>query len=214
MRVSRARDQELLFSKYDWHDIVRVNEEAIKKQASTKRLEHFSGSIDELAAKLAGEFTPEPPMLLVDDISVERKEVEVERARDGYSRRDPFYSGRAETVTKNAVEVTVPVQGDTAMLLIRPTTYDMNPPRAAVSKGHISFVIVLDTEDPTQIRSRIDQRIADIELYLNRQRESAEGLPGKMLSLAKRELEHRRSQLGAADDVVNNLGYKVKGQGD
>nr|WP_321441120.1 hypothetical protein [uncultured Hyphomonas sp.] len=214
MRISRTSDQEHLFSQHDWHDIVRASEEAIKKHAVNKTLGDFDTSIDALAEELAQEFTPEPPVLLIDEISVEQKEVQVERARDGYSRRDPFFSGQPDTITRNAVEVTVPVDGDTAMLRIRPPKYNMSPPRAKISRDSISFIIILDTEDSKEIRSRIDQRVADIEEFLNWQREAAGDLPQRMMSLAKRELEYRHANLGSAHNVVNNLGFKVKKSDD
>jgi len=212
MRVSRYRDEELLFSKYQWNDVVRTNEEAIKKQAAKMSLVDFEEDVESLAVKLAKEYTPEAPTLRHDDISVERKEVEVERQRDGY-RSDPFFEGGSSTVTKNAVEVTVPVEGDTGFFRVRPSKYNMNPPRAVIGKNDIKFLLILEAEDPAAVRTQIDSKLKSIEGFLNWQREDAEGLSQSMLTLANRELEYRRSQLGAADDLVNNLGYKVKKPG-
>ncbi|MAN45923.1 MAG: hypothetical protein GYB49_10580 [Alphaproteobacteria bacterium] len=209
MMISRYNDEDYLFNEYDWHGVVRANEEKIKEVAAQKSLKDFEQDFDVMVQELAAEYTPEAPELLTDDITVERKEVEVQRPRDRYN-RDPFFSGN-DTITRNAVEVTVPVSGDTGFFRVRPTSYDSGPPRARIASDHLVFTVIIDSDDTDKIRSNIDERVASIEKYLNWQRKSAEGLPDQMRALARRELEHRKQQLSSADDLVKGLGFKMKG---
>lgn len=210
MRISRYDDEELLFSKYGWSGVVRANEEKIKEIAAEKGLSDFDRDFDELVDDLAKEYTPEAPVLLTDEVSVDRIEVEVARPRDPYSRRRSF--GGPETIRKNAVEVTVPVEGDTGFFRVQPATSDSAPPRARVAEDHLVFQVIIETDDKDELRASINERIAKIEKYLNWMRQSAEGLASRMQALARSELEHRKKQLSSADDLVKGLGFKVKGE--
>jgi len=210
MRLSRHNDEEFLFSTHDWFRVVEANEEKIKEVAAKKSLKDFEQDFENMVEVLAAEYTPEAPELRIGELTVEPKEVEVDRPRDGY-RSDPFFSGR-DTVMKSAVEVTVPVSGDTGFLRVRPSSFDSGPPRARISKDHLTFTVVINSDDKEKVRSDIDERLARIEKYLNWQRKSAEGLPDKMRALARRELEHRKQKLSSTDDLVKGLGFKLKGE--
>lgn len=210
MRISRYNPEELLFCKAGLSEAMRHYEEEVRKAAAGFSKAEFSKPIPELAAELASKYTLEVPSVDKKNIEVLATEVEVE-VRSGYSRRDSWMSGGSGSYQKKAaIEVTVPIVGDTGMLALRPNSYDSNPPRGKVEQSAVMFTVIQGAEGEEKIKREIDERVASIEKYLDWQAGTIAGHAESMLVVATRALEARKQQLEASDDVVSKLGYKIK----
>ena len=83
-----------------------------------------------------------------------------------HSDRGPVY------VTGTEVVVEVPFSGDPEMFKVRPSTSNMNPPRGDVRGNTITFRSWGENMNAQQVRSELDRWLADINQYLQWQRNS------------------------------------------
>lgn len=106
------------------------------------------------------------------------------------------WSGRVIEVDGTRVEVHIPFTGDEVLLDIRPSTYNLNPPRFEV-RGN-SIVAAHEGRAPLapqQVKAAIDQLIASIEQHLAWQRADIDPWNERLLNSLPGQVEARRAKV-------------------
>lgn len=198
-----------LFMGADWHAVDRHQRAQMKaeiEQVDPDRL--LNSSVDDLSQFFADKFKIEVPELDLDNIVVDERETKLDVSRDPMrmvmDRSRPFY------VTGSEVEVEVPFSGEAEALRIRPSTYSLNPPRAAVRGSAIIFSIAGTNLDAGNVRREIDNTVDSIQSYLTNLRANVSSLNSQLLGEVKSAIEARRSKLLAGRNMAASLGFKMK----
>ena len=213
MRTYASRDESLLFSKADWH---RVLEHETRQMAAkidsipSDRL--LNTSADDLTDYMVEEFRLDVPVLDEQGIYADQRESRIDVSQDFdraiLDRGQPFH------ITGTSIVITVPFSGDHNMFGVRPKSYTLNPPRAAVNDDHLTLTITGTGLSPEQVRAEIDSRLADINTHLDRQRADAADFNDQLRAQAHNQIQRRREKLLADQNLVAGLGFPLKARAD
>ena len=203
-----ARD-DYLFTGPDWHAVDWHQREQMRaeiERVDPDRL--LNSSVDDLSQFFAEKFKIDVPELDVDNIVVDQREKKIDVSRDPMrmimDRGQPFY------VTGSEIEVEVPFSGEAEAFKIQPSTYTLNPPRAAVRGSVLTFSIVGTNLNADGVRREIDGTVGSIQSYLGNLRCNASSLNSQLLGEARAAIEARRSKLLAGRSMAASLGFKMK----
>jgi len=115
--------------------------------------------------------------------------------------------------TINGTEVTfsVPYTGEMEFFRVRPTHFNLNPPRALVSSRELGFPFRSRELISEQIRSEFDGQLKSVKEFLSWQANDVkpfnDGLPNSIMSV----VTQRREKLRRARAAVGSLGFPVRG---
>ena len=209
MRTYASPDESLLFANADWHHVL---EDQLKQMAAeidsipSDRL--LNTSVDDLTYYLIEKFKLDVPVLDEQGIYADQHELQVDVSQD--FDRDIFDRGQPFHISGTSVVITVPFRGDHNMFDIRPTSYSLNPPRAAVKDDHLTLTITGTGLAPEQLRAEIDSRLAAINTNLKRQRADGAGFNDQLCTRARDHIRRRREKLLADQSLVAGLGFPLK----
>lgn len=197
-----SRD-ELLFYSNDWFSVERnqvaVMSEEIEKIQADRLL---NTPVNDLAEYFFQKFKIDVPELNVEETTVDQSEKNVP-VRDYFSHENRHVKGLE-------ISVEIPFTGDKLMFHVRPTSYDMNPPRAEARSDHIFFTISGTELTGDRIKSRIDETTKSIQTYLTTLKGNAAPLNARLKSVAESMIQGRRDQLLASRNMVGSMGFKMK----
>jgi hypothetical protein len=149
---------EQLFAKHDLSRVLRNHGALAQKQVDGFGEDYLlSASESDLVAYVVSKVSLDVPQL-GEAYMLEPTEVEVDIGSDyGHSRKVKGYR----------VEVRIPFSGDPDILLCQPSSFDFNPPRADLGRGHLLFIYQQAGQlDPAQIKSDFEQSLKKIRQYL------------------------------------------------
>lgn len=152
---------------------------------------------DEIVAALVEKLKAEPIQLRLDEAEpdVTEKSIQVENV----------FRDRMVAVPGLRVAKAVPFDGEKDLFKFTPNEYDYSPPRGKVSGNKLMVGIeVRETEDEAAIRY-IDDALATVQLYINRQRPQLEEYNEQLPAAVRAAVERRRATLGKASSVADRL---------
>jgi hypothetical protein len=166
-------------------------------------------NVDDLVAYIVEKYRIDVPELDEADMNVDQRELQ--RDVSGDPRRMAYFMDRGPVhVTGTEVIVQVPFSGDAEMFKVRPSTYDMGPPRGEVRGNTITFCYWSDTPQTDQLRLELDRWLADVKRYLQWQRDSFKGFNDALAGSAQTAITRRREKLLANQNLVAGLGIPLK----
>lgn len=202
-----TRDAELLFHKYDMFGVLDVQRRAIVKKVDALREAQVSA--DGTLKALVDDLKLEVPSLDERAISVSPpREVEINFGRGDFY--DDYGRGR-RAVKGTEVIFTVPFAGDHNFFFVRPTQFDLNPPRAIVETKAILVPFRAVQIIPEQVKSEFEATLKSINKYLSTQINDVASFNENLEELVAQALASRGQKLKQATDAVNAFGYPVKG---
>lgn len=204
--------EDYLFAGADWHTVDRAQRQQMAAEIEAVDPDRLlNSSVDDLAQFFAEKFKIAVPQLDVDNLVVDQREKQVDVSRDPmrniYDRSRPFY------ITGTEVEVEIPFSGEAEAFKIQPSTYTLNPPRAAVRGSTLTFNIVGTDLGADSVRQEIERTVASIQSYLVNLRSNVSVLNSQLEDAARAAIEARRSKLLARRNMVASLGFKMKERG-
>jgi hypothetical protein len=196
---------EILFWKADWSSVIRHQldnaRQAVDALSSTEL------ASDDVEAKIYTRYSLEIPELDGENLSVSHREIEVDVSHD----RNRYFSDQGPHYLKGtAIDVRVPFKGDADLFMVRPSTYDLNPPRGTIQGNFVCFTIEGVNLDRSQVKQRIDENVRSIETFLSHQRNSIGDFPDRLKSTIRNAIEARSEKLRADSSLIEGLGYKVE----
>lgn len=198
---------ELLFSDTDWYSVEQTAKcEMINEIEALNSERVLNSSLEDLVEYLGEKYCFCLPVLDRESAYVGQSEAEI----DVSHRADYFVGEDSPTVTGTRVALTVPFEGQTDFVRVRPTTFSMNPPRAEI-QGKTIRIAVADTKlTPERIKTEFDQCLDKIEGNLANLRKTVEPFNDSLRSTARQILVKRKEKLLADQNLVADLGYNLK----
>lgn len=196
-----SREPELLFHKHDIFQVVeshRAGAVQLVRNMDGDRL--LNTPTDDLVQYAVEKFAFDLPQLLTDQAHVDQREDDVE-VHD---------FGRIIRVKGTVVELTIPFTGDKDFFFIRPTTFNLNPPRAIVSDQSLIIHVKGRGLTKEQVQSGLQRTIAEVQQYLDWQKPSAAELARSLPEITRNEIETRKAKLLKDRDLVAGLGFAMK----
>ena len=157
-------------------------------------------SDDEIAAYVAKEQSIQP--LIVDfgaaKPAVQETQVEVQD-QFGFNRGPIRVPGLLATKS-------IPFKGDPGLWYLRTNPFNMNPPRGEVRGNTLVIGISVPAQQADEGVRYIDQAIAQIPEYLQRQEAQIAQYNASLAGHAMQWIKVRRQRLGSASDLLKKLG--------
>lgn len=152
---------------------------------------------DALTAYFVEKYDVEVPILSRDEVAASQHERSVE-VWDSWDRQ-------ARVVPGEAYDFEVPFVGNADIFKLRPSTYDMSPPRAMVRTQFLTFTIADRALTPETVKAEMDSILASIEKYLEYHRHQWAGFKKQLASAVRAEIDARRTKLLAQKDTASKL---------
>jgi len=196
---------DILFHKIDGMDARRAQVALAAKEVdnfSEKQI--LSSSDDELLAVVQDKLSVVIPSLRRDDISYERKMRTINR--------QDMWGDRA-TVEVPVFYFEVPYDGEDVFFTMRPSSYNLNPPRGEARRG-VLRIAIQGEEDATKLQQEVNATLASVDQYLTWHRELWAGIEVDVANAARARIAQRRQTLGTlgqAEAGLAGMGFKPKG---
>ncbi len=168
---------------------------------------HVLGTSDDiLTAELVARFRLAVPELDEARITVSSpREVQIDVSRDfrfGYGH---------QTIKGVEVIFSVPYTGEMEFFRVRPTHFNLNPPRAIVNNGELGFPFRSAELVSEQIRREFDGQLKSVKEFLSWQANDVKPFNDSLGSNVMQAVFQRRDKLKRAQAAVGSLGFPVKG---
>ncbi|WP_084649858.1 hypothetical protein [Stappia stellulata] len=210
MVYGRSRSN-LLFSEHDGFSIIENQKTQLLSEVSGIPESRFlNTSAEDLVRYLVDRYQLEVPELDVENAVVDQHEAIVGVHGPGYR------LARGETCSAPGTQVTleVPFTGDPQMFKIRPSTFNLSPPRAEI-RGQSIILVQSGTQlSGDEVQAGFDRSLKDIGQYLNWQRSDTRSFNDKLPTLARQTIEQRREKLLANQNLLSGLRFKLKERAD
>jgi len=202
--MARYDDEELLFySKGDSFNARRNQEEVVRREiAGMAETQILNSSIEDLVNFIYDKFIVNVPVLDLEHAEVSQAEVQVQ-----------FQAWRNErpiSVPGTMVTLEIPYEGDGILFHVRPSTWSMNPPRAAVSKARLVLRESGRDLKSEEVQSSFDRTISSIQENLLRLRSDFDGFNNQLKAMAREQIETRKKKLLADQNLLSGLKFKLK----
>lgn len=100
----------------------------------------------------------------------------------------------------------IPFQGDPELWRLRTNPFNMNPPRGEVRGNTLVIGITVPAQQADEAKRYIDQALAQIPEYLQRQEAQIAQHNASLATHAMQWITARRQRLGSAADLLKKLG--------
>ena len=157
-------------------------------------------SDDEIAAHIAKEHAIEPLVVDFNAATPTVQETQVE-VHDGFG----FDRGPVRVAGLRATK-SIPFKGDPELWRLRTNPYNLNPPRGEVRGNKLIIGISVPAQQADEAAQYIDQTIAEIPEYLQRQEAQIAQHNASLAGHAMQWIKLRRQHLGSASDLLKKLG--------
>lgn len=200
---------ELLFSSGELSSALRTFAAEVKdavENAAPTRIN--SGDIDQLVAEFTAHARLEALELLEDQITVSQSPTKV----DVTGRFDYAWDPDDGPLYVDGTELSfhVPFRGNRLLLHLRPSHYDLSPPRGVVQADQIVVSAAGPPHDADQIRSRAQRYLDSLQGYVEWSRSEVERHNENIRVEARRMIEDRRRRLAQVPDLTGGLRFPAR----
>jgi hypothetical protein len=194
---------EVLFYRRDQVDldtVLRHQEQLLREKVEKLPSGIFSAKSDgEIAADMAASEAIAPLQIDLQRATPQVLEVQLNiRDQFGFDRELIRVPGLRATKT-------IPFTGDPTLWHLRTNPYNLNPPHGEVRGSNLIIGVEVPAQQANEAKQYIDETIAKLPEYLERQRAQIEpynnGIAGNAVAL----IVQRRSRLSQASDLLNKL---------
>lgn len=154
----------------------------------------------------------EPIHLRLEEWSVDVNDAMVGVRSD--TRRNMRNARRSAPAPGELVEVHVPFDGPDHFFFAKPSQWTSNPPRGQVVNGELVLSFEYPADSAHDARADIDRMLADIELYLDCQRDQISEYNAALDQVARQAVSDRRERLLAKARRTVALGIPVRQRAD
>jgi hypothetical protein len=200
----------LLFARVSIFDVLQQQQQKLKTDVdrlTSSAIEHTPE--EQLVHDLTTKYKLEIPVLEDEKAYVSHREVEVDVSQDPmrmiWDRSSPFYIKGTE------ITVSVPFKGNPELFQVRPTTFNLNPPRGEIRSHEIQLIQVRTDNNAAAVKTEYQRKIQDINEYLSWLETSIADFNSKIGQQVQTLVAQRRQSLKAAADMVASIGLPIRG---
>jgi len=199
-----------LFRDVDLSDVLRAREEKLRLEIDEFGSDYLlKVSIEDLTSHLADKYRLEPIVLLRDQIYIAASgdsKVDVS-GNPRYSVLDP---DEPCYVPGTFAEFAVPFAGDQMLFLAKPSSFDLNPPRAQILGQELRFRYTRTDHDHAAMRGNFDSEIEKVLNYLSWGREQVDAYNKNSPQEIRQRLNYRKDKFLKDKGLVEALGFPIK----
>jgi hypothetical protein len=200
---------ELLFTKYELRGTLEQHANKARDAiASLSALQIEGDAGDSVVAELEKEYHVAPLVLLENGMAVEHEETKVDVSQDPmrtvFDRSRPCYN------PGQRVRYAVPFEGDAMIWQCRPSTFNLNPPRATVEGSELIFEFEVPNDEVSRTRQYFDSELSNVKQLIQSTAGDVEGHNQRLGQLIRDALARRREQLGQTAKQVESLGLRIR----
>ncbi len=199
----------LLFYKVSIFDVLQRQQEVLKSEVLQLTSDHIEAAPnDELVRTLAAKYKLETPVLEDEKAHISYREVNVDVSRDPmrmiWDRSRPFHIKGTE------VTFTIPFKGDPNLFQVRPSTFDMNPPRGDIRGREIRLVQTRTDDNAAAAKAEYEQSLQSVKQYLGWLEASISDFNSKVGNQVQSLIAQRQQQLGSRASMIAEIGLPVQ----
>jgi hypothetical protein len=149
-----SRQDELLFYKADINAVIDVQHRNMGAEIQSLDADRLLNTpVDDLVAYFAEKYRIEVPTL-------HRERALLDEPRETYQEVNDY--GRQIQIPSTLIKLTVPFDGEQNMFYVRPSTFNLNPPRAAVTRDGIVLELMVRNSEQNQVKNTLNRVLDDI----------------------------------------------------
>ena len=201
-----SRANNLLFVEGDLSATLRAQVERLHTEIDGFASEYvLKVSFDDLAKHLVDKFHIEPISLLKDEIHIgESGDTTVDMSHDFR------YGERATHVPATFAEFVIPFTGDPAILRLRPSTTNFNPPSARITGEALHLRYTSVEHNPAGMRANFDRDLKNIELFLQWGIAEIQRYNDQLKETIRQRFNYRKEKFLKDKGLVEALGFPIK----
>jgi TIR domain len=204
------REWDLLFSEYDLRAVLenqlgKVNDAVI----ALPRDRFAAESAEFLAASVASGLVISPIQIHESEIEVETVDTKVDVSHDF----DRAVWDRSAAAYVDGVEVTyhLPFSGEPELLKCQPSSYTMNPPRAVIGSGELTFPYDSADRNISNTKRLFNDDLQELKRWIPWVNDQVNGFNSTLETQVRQRVTGRRAELDREKEQVASLGFKVRG---
>lgn len=211
--MSFSTHNKLLFSKIDLETTLEKQIHNVSSRVEgIDKNQFLSASAQQIHDHVYSEMEIEPIILYEDKAVFENVECKVDVSGDPMRGGRIFRGSGPVLVPGIRVIISIPFSGDPNLWHMKPSTYDLNPPRGNLETNTLQIIIEHPTDlDQTEIKIKIlhDQNLKRIKFYLDNQKIQIEQYNKKLSSEIYKAIETRQNNLKKHENLSNILGIPL-----
>ena len=200
---------DLLFYENDLRSVLTRQEQAFTNGIDALNEEHvLNTSPEDLRNYFVEKYTVNVP-----EIDESRIHVDYGDAKIGISHRFEYFvsdRSRPAYVTGTRLIFYVPFTGDYKLFQFKPSSFNLNPPRAAVKKDELVFVYDRTTQDAQNIEVEFERDKENVKGYLEWIARDVEQFNSTIREKASQHIGARREKLLQDRGLVEKLGFPLR----
>ena len=190
-------------------DVLQRQQDVMKREISDLSSSQIGDlSEEELVRSIAANYKLETPVLEEEKAHISYREIDVDVSRDPmrmiWDRSRPFYIKGTE------ITFTVPFKGDPNLFQVRPSSFDLNPPRGEVRGREIHFVQTRTDNNAAAAKVEYERTLQSVKQYLGSLGASISDFNSKIGNQVQGLIAQRRQQLGEQASMVASIGLPVQ----
>lgn len=143
----------------------------------------------------------------VNPIKIEHEAITVSPPFEKEVTIDDF--GRKLRVKRTFIQFSAPFTGDKALFDLKPSQWDLNPPREAIHGNEIQ-ITMQQQGNADALKAELGRRLNDIQKYLNWQQDEINAWNSQLEGKIRSIFSARKAKVLADSNVVSELGYPLK----
>ena len=204
---------DLLLHTYDLQGTIENHGQGLAKEInSMSENEVLNTSMEDIVKYLTEKWRLDPLAINEPGIQIDYGDAQVDVSGD--FRRFILDTSKPFYITGTRVTFYVPFTGDPDLFKCRPSTYSLNPPRAAVRRDELVFTYDLAndlTKDRTsKVRNAFQRDLENTQVHAGRVNAGINIFNAALPENAKQRLNSRREKLLQDRDLVASIGFPLR----
>jgi hypothetical protein len=197
---------DLLFCKNDLRGTLDQHVQKARDAVASLSASQVAGDAGKsVIDELENEYGVAPLKLFEEGVAIEYEEVKIDVSRDPM--RSVFDRSRPCYIPGQRVRYVVPFEGDPKLWECKPSTFNLNPPRAKVEGTDLVFQFEVPNNEVSRTRQYFDSELSNVKQWIQYGVVDVESHNQRLGQLLRDALARRREQLGQAAEQIQSLGF-------
>jgi hypothetical protein len=200
---------DILFHQCDLRAVIESHENKMNGQIDGLPEDRLLNTpIDDLCKYFANEYTIAVPKLKEAGIQADYGDAKIDVSRRFeyavFDRDRPTY------VTGTQITFYVPFEGDKELFKCRPSTFNLNPPRAEVRESELVYIYQRTASEVEQIQAEFKRELKDTQEYLGWIEKDVTPFNNAVSGKARSRIDKRRDKILKDRGLVEKIGFPLR----
>lgn len=197
-----------LFSGSSWHQVEETQKARLSEEISQYPADSLlNTSVEDLSSYFYEKFKFEVPVLDRSQEEADSREVQMNPLRP---RSDLYGDHGPQHVTGTEFTLDIPYEGEKVFFSIRPSTYSLSPPQAAIGDAVVTIRLRTHQFISAETKREVDRTLEGIESALTTLRNDVAPFNSELQGNARALIEARRCTLLQTRAGAASMGFKMR----